>query len=218
MMKSRTARAWALRSFLLAIGLVTVAFGVSFSIKAELGTSPISSLPYVLSCFTPLTMGTATILLHCVLITLQAIILRRQFQWIQLLQLPIAFLFGYLCDLTLYLIDFVNPVAYWEKWACCIIGIFLVAAGVSVQVCADVTTLAAEGFVLALCKVMPVKFGTTKVLFDVSLVCIATVLSFLFLGHLSGVREGTAAAAILVGTIARRLNIPLKKIADQIGE
>lgn len=210
-MKKTSLKDLAFRSLCLVIGLVIMAFGVACSIKAGLGTSPISSLPYVLSCFTPLTVGIATIFMHCVLIALQILILRRQFKWVQMLQLPIAFIFGYLCDAALYLIDFVNCTAYYWQWICCMIGIFLVAVGVSAEVCADITTLAGEGFVLAVCKVMPIKFGTMKVIFDVSLVCISTALSFLFIGNLSGVREGTVAAAILVGTISRRLNAILKK-------
>lgn len=76
------------RYLLLFLGLSIMAFGVAFSIKAELGTSPISSVPYVVSLFAPLTVGTATILMHCVFILLQILILRRQYHPIQLMQLP----------------------------------------------------------------------------------------------------------------------------------
>ena len=47
---------------LLGLGLLITAFGIAFSIQAGLGTSPISSLPYVVSLLTPLSVGTATIL------------------------------------------------------------------------------------------------------------------------------------------------------------
>ena len=60
-------RRWAL----LVVGLVIMAFGVAFSIKAGLGTSPISSLPYVLSLLplpVTLTVGTATTTMIRVLI------------------------------------------------------------------------------------------------------------------------------------------------------
>lgn len=53
---------------ILVLGLIVMAFGVALSIRADLGTSPISSLPYVVSLFTPLTVGTATIAMHCVLV------------------------------------------------------------------------------------------------------------------------------------------------------
>ena len=84
---------------LLVIGLCILACGVSFSIKGALGTSPISSLPYVLSLIIPsLTVGNLTIMMHCVMILLQILILRKDFQWIQLMQLPVAVAFGYLTD------------------------------------------------------------------------------------------------------------------------
>ena len=73
-----------------------MAFGVAFSIKANLGTSPISSVPYVVSLFTPLTVGTATIMMHIVFILLQILILRKDYHLIQLMQLPVAILFGIL--------------------------------------------------------------------------------------------------------------------------
>lgn len=203
-----TARTWLHRSLLLLAGLIVLAFGVSFSIKAELGTSPISSLPYVVSCFTPLTVGTATIILHVILITLQILILRKDYDWMQLLQLPVAFIFGYLCDFTLYLVDAIQCTTYFWQWICCIISIVLTAAGVSLEVGADVTTLAGEGFVLAVCRVLPVQFGTMKVIFDVAIVLIAVILSFVFLHGLVGVREGTVAAALLVGTLSRKMKIP----------
>ncbi len=96
--ENRTAVYVLRRYLLLCAGLAIMAFGVAFSIKASLGTSPISSVPYVVSLFAPLTVGTATIVMHCVFILLQILILRRQYHPIQLMQLPVAVLFGYLTD------------------------------------------------------------------------------------------------------------------------
>ena len=67
------------RWLLLCVGLLVMAFGVAFSIKGGLGTSPISSLPYVISRITPLTVGTATIAMHVALILLQILLLRKRF-------------------------------------------------------------------------------------------------------------------------------------------
>ena len=86
------------RYVLLCVGLTIMAFGVAFSIKAGLGTSPISSLPYVLSLLTPLTVGTATIAMHVVLICLQILLLRRRYDPIQFMQLPVALIFGVMTD------------------------------------------------------------------------------------------------------------------------
>lgn len=94
----------------------------------------------------------------------------------------------------------------------------MVAVGVSFEVTADVVTLAGEGFVLAVCKVRPIKFGTMKVCFDVSLVTISCILSAAFLHGIYGVREGTVAAAILVGTISRQINKGLESAARRTEE
>ena len=194
------------RYLLLLVGLSIMAFGVAFSIKASLGTSPISSVPYVVSLFTPLTVGTATITMHCVFILLQILILRKNYHPIQLMQLPVAFFFGYLTDFGVWAVQGITCNTYWQQWIVCLIGILLVAVGVSFEVKAGVVVLAGEGVVLAICKVLPkVKFGYMKVGFDVTLVVIACVLSIVFTGRLQGVREGTVAAALLVGLIAKQL-------------
>ena len=86
------------------------------------------------------------------------------------------------------------------------------AVGVSFEVKAGVIVLAGEGVVLAICKVFPkVKFGYMKVGFDVTLVIIACILSLSFTGQLQGVREGTVAAALLVGMLAKQLGKLLSK-------
>lgn len=200
------------RYLLLLIGLAIMAFGVAFSIKASLGTSPISSVPYVVSLFAPLTVGTATITMHCVFIILQILILRKNYHPIQLMQLPVAFFFGYLTDFGVWAVQGIICHTYWQEWIICVIGIVLVAVGVSLEVKAGVVVLAGEGVVLAICKVLPkIKFGYMKVGFDVTLVVIACVLSIVFTGKLQGVREGTVAAALLVGTIAKQLGKLLAK-------
>ena len=199
------------RYLLLLAGLAIMAFGVAFSIKASLGTSPISSVPYVVSLFAPLTVGTATIIMHCVFILLQILILRKKYHPIQLMQLPVAFFFGYLTDFGVWAVQGITCDHYLQQWLVCLIGIFLVAVGVSLEVKAGVVVLAGEGVVLAICKVLPVKFGYMKGGFDVTLVAVACVLSFVFTGRLQGVREGTVAAALLVGLIAKQLGKMLSK-------
>ena len=203
------------RYLVLCLGLTIMAFGVAFSIKAGLGTSPISSVPYVVSLFSPLTVGTATICMHCVFILLQILLLRRKYDPIQLMQLPVALLFGYLTDFAVWCIKGISCSSYLDQWALCAIGILLVGIGVSLEVTAGVVVLAGEGFVLAVCRVFPIKFGNMKIAFDVSLVIIGCILSFIFLHGLYGVREGTIAAAILVGTTARQINKLLASPAEK---
>ena len=52
------------RYLIFIIGLYINSFGVAFITKAGLGTSPISSIPYVLSLNFKLTLGNYTILFN----------------------------------------------------------------------------------------------------------------------------------------------------------
>ena len=192
-----------------------MSFGIAFSIQAGLGTSPISSLPYVVSRLTPFSVGAATIALHCTLILLQIALLRRQYDPIQLLQLPAALVFGLLTDFSVWVLQGVTCTSYPMRWLLCAIGILLVGVGVSFEVTAGVVTLAGEGMVLAVCRVFPVKFAAAKVGLDVTLVLLASTLSLLFLGELTGVREVTAAAALCVGLVARQVNKPMGRFAER---
>ena len=164
----------------------------------------------MVSLLTPLSVGTATICLHGVLILLQLLILRRRYDPVQLLQLPVALVFGYLTDLGVWVIQGIPVPSYGVRWLLCLAGVFLVGVGVALEVVAGVGTLAGEGFVLAVCRVTPFPFGNLKVAFDVLLVGVASLLSLLCLHGLYGVREGTLAAALGVGLIAKRLQPPLQ--------
>jgi uncharacterized membrane protein YczE len=203
------------RYLFLGAGLFVMSFGVAFSIKANLGTSPISSVPYVISLISPVTVGEATIAMHCVFILLQILILRKRYQFIQLMQLPTAFVFGFMTDLAVWLLRGITYSSYPEQWLLCIAGIVMVAVGVSMEVAANVVTLAGEGLVLAICKVVPVKFGSMKMCFDGALVVIAVLIGIFARGELLGVREGTVAAAVLVGLLSRQICKPMIKLTEK---
>lgn len=198
------------RLVLLCVGLSIMAFGVAFSIKAQLGTSPISSVPYVTSAISGLSVGTTTIIMNFMFVAIQIAILRKKYDWFQLLQLPAAIVFGVMIDVAEYIISPITLSNYFQQWLICAAGIVLVALGVSVEVAAKFVTTAGEGVVLAICQVAPIKFGNMKVVFDVTLVCISVVLSLVFLGKLDGVREGTAAAAVFVGLLTKVFNKLIK--------
>lgn len=205
------------RIALLCFGLMVMAFGVAFSIKGAMGTSPISSVPYVTAKISGLSVGTTTIIMNFIFILIQIAILRRQYEWLQLLQLPAAILFGSMIDAAGQVLQAVTFSNYFHQWLLCIVGIFLVALGISLEVKANLVTTAGEGIVLAICKVTPIKFSNMKIVFDVTLVCISIVLLLVFLGHLDGVREGTVAAAIFVGLITKQTNRLMNHMETVLG-
>lgn len=85
---------------LFVVSLFFTAMGVAFTKHAELGVSPISSVANVFSIKYPvLSFGTYLIIWNCVLIIGQIILLRKNFKLIQLLQVPLSFIFGWFTDL-----------------------------------------------------------------------------------------------------------------------
>lgn len=193
------------RYFIFFIGLFINSLGVSMITKADLGTSPISSIPYVLSLHFPFTLGKFTIFFSLVLILLQLFILRKNFKVEHFLQIPISIAFGYFIDLSMILLGFVYPSTYILKILYLLIGCFILGFGVYTEVLADVAMLPGESFVRAVVFIWHTEFGITKIVFDLSMSVTAGLLSFLFIKQLHGVGEGTIIAALLVGFIARLL-------------
>lgn len=191
------------RYLLFLAGLFVNALGVSLVTKASLGTSPISSIPYVLSLNYPLTLGNFTIIFSIFLILLQLLILRKNFKIENALQIPVSIAFGYFIDLTMYMFFWVDPQNYVVKLISLLAGCVVLGFGVYMEVLADVVMLPGESFVRAIVQTWNTNFGTTKIIFDSSMTIMAGVLSVLFFGKLNGVREGTIMAALLVGFIAR---------------
>ena len=204
------------RYLIFLVGLFVNSLGVSLITKANLGTSPISSIPYVLSLNFPFTLGNFTIFFSIFLIVLQLIILRKNFKLEHILQIPVSIIFGYFIDLTMIFFSWVNPEAYIMKIVYLLIGCLILGVGVYMEVLADVVMLPGESFVRAIVLTWKTNFGTTKICFDVSMSVIAAVLSFIFAGSLAGVREGTVIAALLVGFIARLIGKKLAFLKDMI--
>ena len=189
-----------------------MAFGVAFSIKSNLGTSPISSIPYVLNLITGLSVGTMTMIVNFLFVVFQIILLRKRYEWFQFLQFVVATIFGFIINLAQIIIKDITVPNYFMQWVYCLLGILILSIGIAFEVMANFVPSTGEGTVLAICKVTNIKFGYMKMIFDLSLVVIAVILSFIFLGGLSGVREGTIAAALFVGLLNKLFSKETKKL------
>lgn len=191
------------RYILFLIGLFISSFGVSLITKADLGTSPISSIPYVMSLGYRFTLGQFTIVFSLFLIVLQILILKKRFKKEDLLQIPVSVLFGYFIDFTMLLIQHFQPEAYAVKLAALLAGCLVLGFGVYMEVLANVVMLPGESFVRAVSSTWNTDFGMTKVCFDAAMTVFAGAMSFVLFHNLHGVREGTIVAALAVGIIAK---------------
>lgn len=199
------------RRYLLFLGAIFVnSFSIAVITKALLGTSPISSVPYVLSLFAHLTMGQYTILMNLVFILLEMVLMKRneikEKKYELLIQVPITLCFGSFIDVSMNILYWLAPVHYLTQVFTLLVGCFLLALGIGLEVKANVAMVTGEYLVQVISKFIRKEFGFVKVCFDVTLVSIACILSVIFLGRLEGVREGTVIAALIVGPIVHFLN------------
>lgn len=198
------------------LGLFINSLGVCLITKANLGTSPISSIPYVLSLNFSLSLGQFTVLFSLLLILLQVMILGKNFKPESILQIPVSFAFGGFIDLCMILFTFVRPEWYGAKLLHLLAGCLILGIGVYMEMLADVVMLPGESFVRSVVFRWNTEFGLTKVAFDVTMTVLAGILSLVFSGQLLGVREGTVVAAVLVGFIARRIGRKLDFLPDRL--
>nr|WP_182354405.1 DUF6198 family protein [Flaviflexus huanghaiensis] len=181
------------------IGVVITAFGIAFITKAALGTTPITSLPYVMSFRFAPSIGVFTFILNFLFIVLQAVLLRREFALIQWLQLLVNVVFSAAIDISMWALGWMNPQDLWLQLIVIVIGCAILAFGIAVQVAPGVLAVPGEGAVRAIAIVSRIRFGTIKVAFDWTLIAIATICSFAFFQELRGVGLGTILSAFLVG-------------------
>ena len=186
------------------VGVLVCATGIALITRAGLGTSPISSIPFVLSLITPpeLTMGIFTFTFNMLFLVLEAL-LRKRLTWLQILQIPATLFFSFCIDQAMAWI----PTRYGGPWVdsavYLLIGCLVMALGISLEVMADVIMLPGEAFVRALSQKINKEFGNVKVCFDSSLTLIAMVIALIAFHKLNGVREGTLFSALAVGQIVK---------------
>ncbi|MBR3141005.1 MAG: hypothetical protein IKF11_09120 [Methanobrevibacter sp.] len=183
------------------LSLFFISLGASLSIKANLGTAPLICIPNVCSLISHLSVGTVTFVFNMILIISQILILRIDFEKRQLLQIVMGTIFSVFIDFTLALVSFVNPQDYISQIIVLLISCVVIAWGVLLEIKTEVVYLPADGFIYSISKFLNKEFAKVKPYVDTTMVAIAIVLSFVFLGYLAGVREGTVISAIIIGPI-----------------
>lgn len=209
-MKKSTPAQWATRIKLYIIGLFFMAMGVAFAVNSNLGVSPVTSLPYVISLIVNMELGTCVIAVYGVYIVLQILILRREFRLINLTQIIFSTVFGYFTNFTKWLLaDFTLP-TYGGQLVMLAISIVAVAFGVFLYMEVDLVAMPMEGLTQAIAKKVGKPFHNVKIVVDCSSVALGIVLSFVFLHGLLGIREGTVITAIVVGKVMEVFKKPLQ--------
>ena len=207
-----------MRYFLFVISLFINAFGVAFITKALLGTSPITSVTYVLSMFTALTMGEWTIIVNILFVILELFFMQKEDVKsdirIFLLQIPVSLCFGIFIDCSMTLLHWLEPTVYAAQVGSLLIGCVILAIGITLEVKANIAMTSGEYFVMVISRRLRKEFGYVKLGLDITLVAISCLLSLFFMDGIYGVREGTVVAALVVGPIVHFLS-PYYRVFDK---
>ena len=207
--REETVRRYSL--FFLSLFMMGVAVAVMK--RSEIGLFPTASVANILSVrFTSLTIGTWTFLWNLVIILAQVLVLRRNFQLIQLLQIPISLLFGVFVDCGMWMTAPLRPESYLGKMALVLCGTAIISAATVFAVVANVVMNSGEALVKAVADTTGKAFGNIKVCLDVFYVVLTAGFSMLFFhGEILALREGTVIAALSAGWIVKWLLPILKK-------
>ena len=198
------------------LGLWILAFGIALSVNSNLGVSPVSSLPYVVSRVLNISLGTCTTVVYTVYILLQMVLGGRKFQPALLLQLVFSTVFGYFVDAAKLLLgDFCLP-TYFGQLAMLAASVVLIGFSLVLYIDVNLAPMPAEGLVGCIAGKTGKPFSSMKTLFDCTSVLAAAVLSFVFLGRLDGIREGTVITALLAGRMMGMLRKYLSPLIRKV--
>jgi uncharacterized membrane protein YczE len=205
---------WFLRIALYVVGLFFLAFGVSLSIKSGLGVSPVSSVPLVLGYVTGIEIGNMTIIIFCFYVIVQIVLLKKQFRWVNLLQIVCAVLFGKFVTLTCSILIGWNPTVYFERLLMVLGSTVVIALGMKLYLSTGIIPQAADGLVQTVSDKYGFALSNVKNCFDILSVLFSVSLSLIMTGKMIGIREGTVITALGVGRVLAGLNYFLKNVHD----
>ena len=153
-----------------------MSFGVVFVIKCNLGSSPISSIPFVVERLTPYTLGELTFAINAWLVAVQYFFTRRITSPL-LLQVPMTLLFSIYIDLSAIVLENFFVDTYLMSLTLLVTACFVTAFGIAFLVIANLVILPGEGAVQAIANRFGLDFGFTKIGFDVSCVLISIAIA-----------------------------------------
>lgn len=174
------------------LGLLIITCGIAISVKSNFGVTPVSSIPYTMTCVLGMEMGKATIVFHTILVCIQILILRKQFQWKNVLQIVVGILFGYFTTFFNWGASFLpTPDNILIRLLMMVASTFCIALGLFFYVPSNLMPLAIEGTMATIAQVTKIEFPKVKIGFDCTMVVISLVSCLIGIGGLGSVGIGT---------------------------
>jgi uncharacterized membrane protein YczE len=174
--------------------------GVVLMLRSGSGISAISSVPYAFSVVFPrLTLGQWTYLFQSVLI-LSLFVLRRKFVLQYLFSFVVGFVFGNVMDLHELWVEQL-PQTLPLQVLYFILSYLLICVGIALSNHCKMPIVPTDLFPRELAAITGIPYSRIKVSFDVICLLVTAVLTYVFLGRISGLGIGTVLAAFTMGKV-----------------
>ncbi len=204
-MKKNETRYYCSRIFIYLLGLLIYAYSVCLFTRANIGISPITSIAYIFTFFTPSTLGMTQFVVNIILVFIQVIWLRKEFKKYQYLQIVASLIFSVFIDILMPLTGMFDPSVMPPvlRILLFMVALIIMGLGLSIVTIADVIMLPGDGVAKTIAYELDLEFGKAKVLNDVACITITCIISFIALQRLESVQIGTVISALFLGNIVR---------------
>jgi len=203
------------RIALLLVLMTFVGIGASITLKIAIGVAAWDAMAQSVAFMTGIKVGTIGMLFNSSCVLGQILLLKKNFKWIQLLQIPVNIVLGAIINFFLY--DVLGPLtidSYIVKLLLLLAAQVLIALAVSAVMVLDMVTFALEGFCMAISKVTNRDFSKIRQGADVLSILVALILTFGFSLPLT-LREGAIIGMLifapLMGFFMKKLRPLFKK-------
>lgn len=182
---------------LLSISSAVIALAISLMLKASVGVGAFDAFTQSVSLMAGIRIGTVAMTVNLLCVLGQLILLKGDFGFNRLLQIPMSVLVGMLVNFFYY--DLLGT-AQIENYVTALITFFIslvtVAFSVSMIMTLNLITPPIESFCMELTKSVPLKFSTIRQLVDILCIVVSVVITFTF-GFTLPVREGTVIGMLI---------------------
>lgn len=185
------------------VGMFILALGLTLNTKANLGVSPIISVPYSISQITGLNFGDLTFVVYAMFVVVQIIIHIRLKNHKRIasdiLQLPLSLIFTRL--LNIFTVHIPTSQNLGIRFVILTFAIICTGIGAAMSLSMQIVPNPGDGIVQALAERFDKSVGITKNLFDCLNLSITLCISLFIAHQIVGVGIGTVIAVVGVGRV-----------------
>jgi uncharacterized membrane protein YczE len=187
---------------LFSVGLLLISLAIALMVKADLGISVASSVPYVISLrFPALSFGTWSYLVQGFLVASLVLIVRK-IRLAYLLSFGVSVAFGVLLDVFgLWLAPLVLS-GYLARAGLFAASLILISLGIACFVASQLPLLPYDLFVKELAAHTNKSFRLCKTLFDFACLLFSALFLLVFVRRLIGLGIGSLLSALLLGSLS----------------